>query len=253
MAPAPTTDKFVCLSLGASYSDPIRSDDYELRKHCEIMSHINDVNMKVCGATLPNVLDVADTNTEFADFVFIDMPGWQTEYSDQCTYKMFYKQLIDKVDFVYVVWDVNHGKIEDEFAEMFRSKARGTNYELIYNRYVSDSVDMAFLNQQYAKMSNGQELLSLMYTTRIHENSTLYGDEFENDVLHLRTKIKGTNQTVHDNRKKLMKENLQKHRSKITGLLSLRRLKLGDRLIRDELNLHTEPTSSTLRILGIEL
>ena len=217
------------------------------------MSHINNVNMKVCGTTLPNVLDVADTNQEFADFVFIDMPGWQREYSDDCAYKNFYKQLINQVDFVYVVWDVSHGKIEDEFAQLFRNKARGTNYELIYNRYVEDSVDMAFLNQQYAKMSTGQEILSLMYTTRVHENSTHHLSEFENDIQHLRSKIKAANQTVHDNRKKLMKENLLKARAEITGFTSLRRFKLGDRLIRDELNLHVQPKSSTLRILGIEL
>lgn len=102
-APAPTTDKFVCLALGAPYSDPIHSDDYSQRQHCEIMSHINDVNHKICGATLPNVLDVADTNTEFADFVFFDMPGWQREYGEDCTYRMFYQQLMDKVDFIYVV------------------------------------------------------------------------------------------------------------------------------------------------------
>ena len=27
---------------------------------------------------MANVLDVADTNAEFGDFVFFDMPGWQT-------------------------------------------------------------------------------------------------------------------------------------------------------------------------------
>ena len=68
-----------------------------------MMGHINDVTHKVCGAALPNVLDVADTNQEFADFVFYDMPGWQREYGEDCTYRMFYKQLIDKVDFTYVV------------------------------------------------------------------------------------------------------------------------------------------------------
>jgi hypothetical protein len=39
--PAPTTDKFICLALGAPYSDPIRSDDYEMRKNCDLMSHIS--------------------------------------------------------------------------------------------------------------------------------------------------------------------------------------------------------------------
>lgn len=149
--------------------------------------------------------------------------------------------------------DVSHGKIEDEFAEFFRNKARGTNYELIYNRYVTDSVDMAFLNQQYAKMSNGQEILSKMYTMKLHENSTEFRDEFQEDVLHLRAKIKATNQTVQDNRKKLMKENLLTHRSKMTGFLSLRKLKICDRLIREDLNVHVQPKSSILRIMGIEL
>lgn len=102
-APSPSTDKFVCISLGAPYSDPIRSDDFERRRHCEIMSHINDITLKTCGSTLPNVLDVADTNTEFKDFVFFDMPGWQREYGEECTYRTFYSQLIDKADFVYVV------------------------------------------------------------------------------------------------------------------------------------------------------
>lgn len=41
IAPAPTTDKFICLAMGASYSDPIRSDDYEMRKNCDVMSHIS--------------------------------------------------------------------------------------------------------------------------------------------------------------------------------------------------------------------
>lgn len=127
------------------------------------------------------------------------------------------------------------------------------NYELIYNRYMADSVDMAFLNQQYAKMSNGQEILSQMYTIKLHENNTLYADEFREDVEHLRSKIKSVNQTVHDNRKKLMKENLLAHRSKFTGIFSLRKLKLSDRLVSQDLNLHVEPKSSTLRVLGIEL
>lgn len=149
--------------------------------------------------------------------------------------------------------DVNHGKIEDEFADFFRNKARGTHYELIYNRYVSDAVDMAFLNQQYAKMSNGQELLSQMYTMKLHENNTAFANEFKEDVLLLRAKIKSVNQTVHDNRKRLMKENLVSHRTRLTGLLSLRKLKIGDRLIREDLNLHLPPRSSKLRVLGIEL
>jgi hypothetical protein len=252
-APAPTTDKFVCLALGSPYSDPIRSDDYERRMHCEIMGHINDVTHKVCGVALPNVIDVADMNEEFENFVFFDMPGWQREYSNECTYRTFYSQLIDKVDFVYVVWDLSHGKIEDEFAEFFKTKARGTNYELIYNRYTSETVDMAFLNQQYAKMSNGQEILSQMYTMKLHEHSIEYGAEFSQDVLHLRSKIKSVNQTVHDNRKKLMKEKLVTHREKITGLLSLRKLKIADRLVHQDLNLHVAPKPSRLRVLGIEL
>jgi hypothetical protein len=149
--------------------------------------------------------------------------------------------------------DVNHGKIEDEFADFFRNKARGINYELIYNRYVTDSVDMAFLNQQYAKMSNGQEILSQMYTMKLHENSTMWANEFREDVRHLRAKIKSVNQTVHDNRKKLMKQNLLGHRAKFTGIFSLRKLKIGDRLIHQDLNLHVQPKTSKLRILGIEL
>ena len=40
IAPAPTTDKFICIALGAPYSDPIRSDDYEMRKNCDLMSHL---------------------------------------------------------------------------------------------------------------------------------------------------------------------------------------------------------------------
>jgi len=252
-APAPTTDKFVCLALGAPYSEPIRSDDYDRRKHCEIMGHINDVTNKVCGASLPNVIDIADTNQEFDNFVFFDMPGWQREYGDQCNYKTFYSQLIEKVDFVYVVWDVSHGKIEDEFADLFRHKARGINYELIYNRFAAGDTDMAFLNQQYAKMSNGKEILSQMYTMKLHENNTEFAADFRQDIQHLRMKIKSVNQTVHDNRKKLMKEKLVAHRDKITGLFSLRKLKIADRMITEDLNLHVPPKFSRLRVLGIEL
>ena len=111
-APAPTTDKFVCIAAGAPYSNPIHSDDYEQRKNCEIMEHVNDVVRSKCGGqAMSNVLDVADTNTEFGDFVFFDMPGWQTEYGNDCVYNTYFHQLIDKVDFTYVVWDVHHGKV----------------------------------------------------------------------------------------------------------------------------------------------
>lgn len=112
---------------------------------------------------------------------------------------------------------------------------------------------MGFLNQQYAKMSNGQELLTQMYTMKLHENNTAFREEFDQDVLHLRAKIQSVNQTVHDNRKKRMKENLVAHRGKLTGLFALRKLKIGDRLIQEDLNLHLQPKNSKLRILGIEL
>mmetsp|Transcript_18398 Transcript_18398/g.35819 ORF Transcript_18398/g.35819 Transcript_18398/m.35819 type:complete len:512 (+) Transcript_18398:301-1836(+) len=253
-APAPTTDKFVCIAAGAPYSDPIRSDDYEQRRHCEIMEHVNDVVRSKCGGNgMPNVLDVADVNQEFSDFVFFDMIGWQTEYSAECNYRTFFHQLIDKVDFTYVVWDVNHGKIDDQFAEFFQNKARGVNYELIYNRFTKDTSNMAFLNQQYAKMSTGQEILSQMYTTKVHENNTQHALQFQDDILHLISKIKSVNQTVHDNRKKTMKENLKLHRDKITGMNSLRRLKICDRLIEDDLNLHVKPKTHHLKWLGLEL
>ena len=162
---------------------------------------------------------------------------------------------MDKVDFTYIVWDVSHGKIEDEFADFFRHKARGVHYEVIYNRYLDDAVDMAFLNQQYAKMSNGQEVLSQMYTMRLHENTTALTSEFDRDVLLLRAKIKSVNQTVHDNRKMRMKENLIADQSQLTGIFSLRKYKIADRLLRNELNLHKPPPSksSALRVLGIEL
>ena len=87
------------------YSNPIHSDDYEQRKNCEIMEHVNDIVRSKCdGKAMTNVLDVADTNEEFADFVFFDMPGWQTEYGADCVYNTYFHQLIDKVDFTYVVW-----------------------------------------------------------------------------------------------------------------------------------------------------
>ena len=149
--------------------------------------------------------------------------------------------------------DVNHGKIEDDFAEFFRNKARGTNYELIYNRYTRDTVDMSFLNQQYAKMSTGQEILSEMYTTKVHENNTQLASQFEEDILHLRSKIKSVNQTVHDNRKKAMKENLLFYRNKMSGINSLRRLKISERLINEDLNLHVEPKTYHWQWLGLEL
>lgn len=149
--------------------------------------------------------------------------------------------------------DVHHGKIEEEFASFFRSKARGVQYELIYNRYSTGSVDMSFLNQQYAKMSTGQEILSEMYTTKVHENNTENALVFEDDILRLRSKIKSVNQTVHDNRKKMMKENLIRHRDMISGLTSLRRLKILDRLVEGDLNLHVKPKTYHMRWLGLEL
>jgi hypothetical protein len=64
LAPAPTTDKFVCVTTGAPYHDPIRSDDYEQRRHCEIMEHVNDVVRATCdGKAMANVLDVGKIQT----------------------------------------------------------------------------------------------------------------------------------------------------------------------------------------------
>jgi len=252
IAPAPTTDKFICLTMGSPYSGPIQSDDFARRKNCEFMSFMNVLTHKVCGRGLPNVVDVADIDTEFNGFVFFDMPGWQNEYNNDCSYRTFYQQLIEKMDFVYLVWDVNHGKIEEEFAKFFQGKARGTSYEVIYNRFDSEHSDMAFLNQQYAKLSNGaQELLTELYTIKVHDlgQTTAY----QQDITYLRAKIQSVNQTVHDNRKLLMKENLLSIREKVTGLFSLRRLKIGDRLIQEELNVHKEPKIPWLRRFGIEL
>ena len=253
IAPAPTTDKFVCLALGSPYSAPISSDDYELRRHCEIMSHVNDVTYTTCNAQLPNVLDVADTNQEFGNFVFFDTPGWQSEYIDNCVYESFYRQLIEKMDFIYVVWDLSHGKIEDHFANLFKSKTKGTNYEIIYNRYDDRNADMGFLNQQYGKMTSGQEILSEMHTMKLHENSTQYKNEYSKDIQLLRAKIMSVNQTVYDNRKKMMKNNLLSYKSKTRGLLSLRRLKLANSLIKEDLNVHTPPKRNWMRQIGLEL
>jgi len=107
ISPAPSTDKFVCITTAAPYQDPIRSDDYVHRQHCELLSHVNDVTHKACGSTMTHVLDVADTNTEFAHFVFFDMPGWQREYGEDCRYRVFYKHLIDQVDYTFVVCKYN--------------------------------------------------------------------------------------------------------------------------------------------------
>merc|ERR1711957_394448 len=159
------------------------------------------------------------------------MPGWQAEYENDCTYSSFYQQLIEKMDFVYVVWDVNHGKIDDKFASLFKEKAHGTEYELIYNRFEENSSNMAFLNQQYGKMRKGHEILSEGYILKLHENNTKYEKEYQEDILMLRAKILSVNQTVHDHRKISMKENLVRNRNKTTGIDSLRKVKIGDRLI----------------------
>jgi hypothetical protein len=198
-------------------------------------------------------LDVADENMEFQDFVFFDTPGYQAEYLNDCTYQTFYSQLIEKMDFIYVVWDVHHGKIDDHFASFFKDKAHGRDYEMIYNRYEENRANMAFLNQQYGKMTKGYELLSEGYILKVHENSTEYKVQFQQDILMLRSKILSVNQTVHDNRKMYMKDTLMKYREKVKGLDSLRKVKIGDRLIRQDLNIHSQPKRSILRNFGIEL
>lgn len=102
-------------------------------------------------------------------------------------------------------------------------------------------------------MSTGQEILSEMYTTKVHENNTALEEQFHEDVLRLRSKIKSVNQTVHDNRKKMMKENLILHRDKMSGLNALRRLKICDRLINEDLNLHVRPRTYHWQRWGLEL
>ena len=55
------------------------------------MEHVNNVARSTCrGKAMANVLDVADTNTEFGDFVFFDMPGWKTEYGSDCVYRTYF-------------------------------------------------------------------------------------------------------------------------------------------------------------------
>eukprot|EP00551_Chaetoceros_affinis_P014279 CAMPEP_0203702250 /NCGR_PEP_ID=MMETSP0091-20130426/38688_1 /ASSEMBLY_ACC=CAM_ASM_001089 /TAXON_ID=426623 /ORGANISM="Chaetoceros affinis, Strain CCMP159" /LENGTH=102 /DNA_ID=CAMNT_0050576321 /DNA_START=45 /DNA_END=353 /DNA_ORIENTATION=- len=102
-------------------------------------------------------------------------------------------------------------------------------------------------------MTNGQEILSEMYTIKLHENTTEYAKQYENDVQFLRDKIMSVNQTVYDNRKKMMKKNLLSYRSKMTGLLSLRKLKMANSLIEEDLNIHSPPKGKWLRYLGLEL
>jgi hypothetical protein len=121
------------------------------------------------------------------------------------------------MDFIYIVGGLNHRKIEDYFADFLKSKRKGTDYELIYNWYEDRYVDMEFLNQQYSKMANGQEILSEMYTMKLHKNSTQYMNQYLDDIQLLRAKIMRVNQTVYDNRKKVMKNNLLSYRSKVTG------------------------------------
>jgi hypothetical protein len=86
----------ICIAPGALF---------EQRKHCEITEHVNDVVRSECGGrAMTNVLDVADTNGEFGDFVFFDMPGWKSEYGSDCVYRTYFHTLIDRVDYTYVVW-----------------------------------------------------------------------------------------------------------------------------------------------------
>jgi hypothetical protein len=112
---------------------------------------------------------------------------------------------------------------------------------------------MAFLNQQYGKMTKGYEILSEGYILKVHENSTEYKEQFQEDILMLRSKILSVNQTVHDNRKITMKETLKKYRGDITGLDSLRKIKIGDRLIQRDLNIHLQPKRGILRYFWMEL
>lgn len=214
----------------------------------------DEITYDVCGNTQPNTVDIADMNSEFEDFVFFDTPGFQQEYTNDCSYEVFYKQLIEKMDFVYVVWDVNHGKIDESFSSLFQNKAHGVDYEMIFNRYDDQAGNgISFLNQQYAKMTKGHELLSEGYVLKLHENRTKYQNEFVEDIHLLRTKILSVNQTVHDQRKLTMKENLIRYRSKITGFDSLRKIKMADRMIQKDLNIHMKPVHSHFEKFGFEL
>ena len=51
----------------------------------------------------------------------------------------------------------------------------------------------------------------------------------------------------------VFQDNLVRHRPKITGMDSLRKVKIGDRLIQQDLNVHFPPKQNLLRQLGIEL
>lgn len=51
----------------------------------------------------------------------------------------------------------------------------------------------------------------------------------------------------------MMKENLILHRNKMSGLNALRRLKICDRLIEEDLNLHVKPRTRHWQWIGLEL
>ena len=50
-----------------------------------------------------------------------------------------------------------------------------------------------------------------------------------------------------------MKENLIRYRSKITGFDSLRKIKMADRMIQKDLNIHMKPVHSHFEKFGFEL
>ena len=102
-------------------------------------------------------------------------------------------------------------------------------------------------------MSTGQEILSEIYTTKVHKNNTQLAVLFHEDRLHLRSKIKSVNQTVHDNRKNMMKEKPILHHNKMSGINALWRVKIYDRLISKDLNLHIKPRTYHWQRLGLEL
>lgn len=75
---------------------------YWMLVRCTLKMHEHNTSRLTHSKCL--VCSLADENTEFGDFVFFDMPGWQSEYASDCTYRTYFQQLLDKVDFTYVVW-----------------------------------------------------------------------------------------------------------------------------------------------------
>jgi hypothetical protein len=124
IAEEPATESFHCIVFGANKREDMGDMNHPLYSQCSILENTR----KHLAATNPpcvhmaqdpetklmfpqpgtplqhNALRVADDNQEFADFIFLDTPGYEHDFIDKCEWSGFFEEYARQADHLFFLW-----------------------------------------------------------------------------------------------------------------------------------------------------